>query len=89
MGRVGIGWVKAEAGVAASITTGRESARPGAKAVAVIEGTTVLEPESSAQHIPEMEIPSDAQQSSAAISAHKRQGHSTRTRLNAVTANRP
>lgn len=89
MGRVGIGRTKNRTGVAVSTATGCASAKPGAKARTVADGTTDLEPESSPQHVPAIVGPSDVQQSSAAIWEQTRQGHSARTRLKTVTAKRP
>jgi hypothetical protein len=49
----------------------------------------VLEAESLAQHIPPIEGPSDAQQSSAAIWGQTRQGHNAKKRQNTIPARRP
>jgi len=89
MGRVGSGCENTDTGTAASIVTGCAGAGAEATARTVADGTAVLEPESLAQHIPPIESPSDAQQSSAAIWGQTRQGHSAKTRLNPATANRP
>ena len=89
MGRVGSGCESTGTSTAASIVMGCAGARPEAKARTVAEGTTVLEPESLAQHIPPIESPSDAQQSSSAIWAQVRQGHNAKTTLNTITARRP
>lgn len=88
MGRFGICGLRTGAAGAASMAIGCARAA-GAKAVKATVGATVLEPASSAQHIEEMVTPSDAQQSSAAISEQTRHGHRARTRLNTATAHRP
>ncbi len=89
MGRVGSGCENTATRTAASIVMGCAGAGPEATARTVADGTTVREPESLAQHIPPIESPSDAQQSSAAIWGQTKQGHSARTRLKAATANKP
>ena len=89
MGRFGIERLKTGVVVVGgSMATGCARAA-GAKAVKATVGATVLEPASSAQHIAEMVTPSDAQQSSAAISEQTRHGHRAMTRLNTATAHRP
>ena len=68
MGRVGIGWESTDTSAAASIVRGCAGAEPEGTRRTEADGTTVLEPESLAQHIPPIEGPSDdAQQSSEAI----------------------
>jgi hypothetical protein len=88
-GRIGSGCESTGTSVARSMDMGCAGAGPEAAARTVADGTTVLEPESPAQHIPPIESPSDAQQSSAAIWAQVRQGHSAKTKLDTITARRP
>jgi hypothetical protein len=86
-GRVGTlnGWTGAGPATAKATATAIGGAVTDPAAATVVDGVAVLEPPSPAQHALPIEGPSDAQQSSAAIWAQVRQGHSAKTRLNTIT----
>lgn len=89
VGRVGTWSTRTAPGRVASIATGCAAREPEATMRTVVDGAAVLEPPSLTQQAPLIEGPSEAQQSSAAVWAQVRQGHSAKTRLNTIMAKRP